>query len=272
MSTIAVNGIRINYSDDKPANASPSIPAVLLIMGSGGNARAWHLHQVPALVEAGLRVVTFDNRGVPPSDECPGGFSIADMVADTAALIEALDLAPCAVVGTSMGAQIAQELAVSRPDLVRRLVLMATRARSDVLRTELARAELELFDKGVELPAVYDAVVRAMRNLSPYTLNDEQRVRDWLDVLELTSSPGPSHRFHLAVSVMPDRRAAYGQIKAPTRVIAFEDDLICPPNLNREVADAIPGAQFQLMTRAGHFGYLEAPEMVNRSIVKFVLS
>ncbi|KOG89392.1 alpha/beta hydrolase, partial [Streptomyces varsoviensis] len=123
MALISVNGIRINYEDH--GSGEP----VVMIMGTGGGGRAWRLHQVPALTAAGYRVITFDNRGIPPTDACPGGFTIDDMVADTAGLIEALGLGPARVVGTSLGGYIAQELALARPELVRQAVLMATRGR-----------------------------------------------------------------------------------------------------------------------------------------------
>src|SRR5260370_15097483 len=77
---------------------------VLLIMGQGIGGRAWTVHQTPALHRAGYATVVFDNRGIPPSDAPPGKYSLADMVADTKGLIEALDLAPCRIVGTSLGA------------------------------------------------------------------------------------------------------------------------------------------------------------------------
>ncbi|WP_328580890.1 alpha/beta fold hydrolase [Streptomyces sp. NBC_00370] len=270
MPLITVNGVRLNYYDNAPARQGRSAPPVLLVMGSGGSGRAWHLHQVPALVAAGFRVVSFDNRGIAPSDECPEGFGIDDLVADTAALIGELGLGPCPVVGVSMGAHIAQELALTRPELVGRLVLMATRARSDVLRTALSRAEIDLYDQGVTLPAAYEAVIQAMQNLSPRTLDDDVLARDWLDVLELTRVSGPGHRAQLGVSAMPDRRPAYRGIRAPSRVIAFQDDLIAPPRLGREVAEAIPGADFEVVPDCGHYGYLEAPDAVNKSIVEFL--
>ncbi|MGQ4423469.1 alpha/beta fold hydrolase, partial [Streptomyces violaceoruber] len=81
MPVLTVNGIRINYYDDAPPAGAQNAPAVLLVMGSGGSGRAWHLHQVPALVAAGFRVISFDNRGIAPSEECPGGFGIDDLVA-----------------------------------------------------------------------------------------------------------------------------------------------------------------------------------------------
>src|SRR5688500_14302587 len=123
-------------------------------MGAGATGRVWHLHQVPALVEAGYRVITFDNRGISPAEP---GFTVDDLVADTAGLIEHLGLGRCRLVGTSMGAQVVTELALARPDLVAQAVLMATRGRSDVMRAVMSLAEKELLDSGTVLPPRQEA-------------------------------------------------------------------------------------------------------------------
>lgn len=262
-----VNGIRVNYDD------TGSGPPVILVMGTGGRGRGWHLHQVPGLVAAGYRVITFDNRGVSPTDECPDGFTIDDLVADTAGLIEHLELRGAGLVGVSMGAQVIAELMVARPELVGRAVLMATRGRSDTARTAFGLAERELFDSGVVLPPRFDAMVRALRNLSPRTLDDDAAMRDWLEVFSLwPEARSTGVRAQLDLDLFDSRLDAYRVIRAPTLVIGFGDDLTLPPHLGREVADAIPGARFALIDGCGHYGYLERPEEVNAMIVDFLRS
>lgn len=264
MPVIPVNGIRLSY--DEAGAGDP----VVMIQGTGGGRTVWQLHQVPALTAAGLRVITFDNRGIPPSSECPEGFTLRDMVGDVAGLIERLDLGPCAVVGTSMGAFVAQELALARPELVSRAVLMATRGRTDLLRAELTRTEIDLYDSGVRLPDRYAAVLRALKSLSPRTLDDDTAMADWLDLFEVTSAPGPGQRAQMEVSRLENRLAAYRGIRVPCQVIAFADDLVTPPRLGREVADAVPGARFDLVEGCGHYGYLEDPATVNKLLVQFL--
>ncbi|MBO4258604.1 alpha/beta fold hydrolase [Streptomyces griseorubiginosus] len=264
MPVIPVNGMRLSYEE-----AGTGDP-VVMIQGTGGGRTVWQLHQVPALTAAGLRVITFDNRGIPPSSECPEGFTLRDMVGDVAGLIERLDLGPCAVVGTSMGAFVAQELALARPDLVGRAVLMATRGRTDFLRAELTRAEIDLYDSGVRFPARYAAVLRALRSLSPRTLDDDTAMADWLDLFELSSAPGPGQRAQMELSRLANRLNAYRDIRVPCQVISFADDLITPPRLGREVADAVPGARYELIEGCGHYGYLEDPAAVNKVLVEFL--
>ncbi|MBW8091518.1 alpha/beta fold hydrolase [Streptomyces hygroscopicus subsp. hygroscopicus] len=243
---------------------------VVMIQGTGAGRTVWQLHQVPALTAAGFRVITFDNRGIPPTSECPGGFSLQDMVGDVVGLIEHLGTGPCRVVGTSLGAFVAQELALSRPDLVCRAVLMATRGRTDVLRAALNRAETELYDAGTHLPARYAAVVRALKSLSPRTLDDDAAMADWLDLFELSSAAGPGQRAQMELSKLDHRLRAYRDIRVPCQVIAFADDLITPAHLAREVADAIPGAAYELIEGCGHYGYLEDPGTVNKVTVGFL--
>ncbi|WP_441249553.1 alpha/beta fold hydrolase [Kitasatospora sp. McL0602] len=273
MAVATVGGTQLHYDDRAPRDRDGGSRAggepVVLVMGAGGRGRAWHLYQVPALTEAGYRVITYDSRGVPPSDPGVGGFSVGDLAADLAGLIEQLDLGPCRLVGTSLGAHVVQELLLTRPDLATAAVLMATRGRDDQLRAAAARAEIELLDSGITLPPRYHATLRALENLSPHTLNDDLEVSDWLSVFEQSLTSGPGLRHQLAIKPDPGRLTAYAAITTPCLVIGFADDLVTPPHLVAEVARAIPGATHRLITHAGHYGYLEQPDEVNRQILEF---
>src|SRR5437763_16079720 len=99
MPVVELNGIRLSYQ------VTGSGERVVLVTGTGSPGRVWQLHQVPALVAAGYRVATVDNRGIPPSDECVEGMTINDLVGDTAALIQHLSDGPARIVGMSLGAR-----------------------------------------------------------------------------------------------------------------------------------------------------------------------
>jgi len=230
----------------------------------------WQLHQVPALVEAGYRVATVDNRGIPPSDEGASGMTIDDLAGDTAALIEHLGDRPARVVGTSLGSRIVQELALARPDLVTQAVMMAAHGRTAPVQAMLSAGERALHDAGIELPPMYYAAITALLNLSPRTLIDRQAAQDWLDLFEFSGSGiSTGVRSQLDVEDFPDRLGAYRGITVPSLVIGFADDLVVPAYLAREVADAIPGARYEEIEDCGHFGYLERPDKVNELLVQF---
>ena len=264
MPHVFTNGIRLAYERWGRGER------ILLIMGSSAAGRAWTLHQTPALNEAGYQAVTFDNRGIPPSDVPPGKYSLADMVADTRGLIEALNAAPCRIIGVSLGALIAQELALSDPGLVRCAVLMATKSRSDPARLAHMTGHQALADSGIKLPVKYEAAMSAFQMLSPATLNDPAAAGLWLETFEVAIRNRNIAQGQAWADVYEDRRDALRKISAPCRVIGFSDDLVTPAHLGAEVADAIPDCDFIEIGQCGHFGYLERPDEVNSAIIEFL--
>ena len=192
------------------------------------------------------------------------------MVADTAELIEKAAGGPARLVAMSMGAFVAQELMLSRPDLVTQAVLMGTRGRIDATRTAFRAADVALAESGVELPAAYAAKVRVLENFSPKTINDEKAIGEWLEmftVFPLKRTPG--WRAQLTVAPTQNRLPAYRSIPTEVLVIGFADDLITPAALGREVAEAIPKGRYVQIANAGHLGFLERPDPVNNAILQF---
>ncbi len=263
MPRIVVNGININYNDY--GSGDP----VVLITGSGVTGKMWTPHQVPALTAAGFRVVTIDNRGMPPSDLCMEGFTIQDMVTDTVGLIEFLGIGPCRAVGFSLGAMMLQELLLTHQDLITQAVLSATRGRSDAMRIAISASDSELAESGITLPPRYAAVVHAMQFLSPRSQNEESLIRDWLDIFEMSRIAPSANPSQHGVELVGDRLEEYRKIRSECLVIGFRDDLIAPTKLCREVADAIPGCRYEEIADSGHYGFLEQPEKVNSLIIDY---
>jgi pimeloyl-ACP methyl ester carboxylesterase len=263
MPVTSVHGINISFEDYGAGEP------VLLITGTGGRAREWAAHQVPALTSAGYRVIAVDNRGVPPSEVGPEGFTLDDMVEDTAGLIGALGLSTCRIVGFSLGGIIVAESVLKYPDLFSQAVIMGTRGRTDALRTALSDAHAELEDSGIVLPAKYDAVVRAMQYLSPRTLNDDQMIRDWLDIFELSRADRAIGKAQRGLDLIGNRLEDYRKIASPCLVIGYQDDLIVPPAFCRELAGAIPECRYEEVPGCGHYGHLERPAEVNALILDF---
>ncbi len=115
MATAEVNGVRLFYE----LQGAGAVPLVL-VHGSWNSHHAWDL-VVPRLAEA-FRVLAYDRRGHSESQRPTRQGSIREDVADVAALIEHLGLAPAWVAGNSFGASITLRLAAERPDLVRGVI------------------------------------------------------------------------------------------------------------------------------------------------------
>jgi pimeloyl-ACP methyl ester carboxylesterase len=255
----------VNLAYDDRGHGEP----VLFIAGQGGVGRTWQVHQVPAFHAAGYRVITFDNRGVRATADADG-FTTATMVADTTELIERLDAAPVRLVAASMGSYIAQELMLARPELVSQAALMATRGRHDRAREFFRTAERDFANAGIQLPPSYEAKLRLLEGFSPKTLNDDGAVQDWIDTFTMwptKSTPGIRAQHDIAPE--NDRLPAYRAITTAVLVIGFADDVVIPPHLGAEVADALPNGRYLEIADTGHLGFLERPHVVNSAILDF---
>jgi pimeloyl-ACP methyl ester carboxylesterase len=114
-------------------SGAPEDPAVLLVMGTSAPAIGWPDELVEALVEAlvegGRQVLRFDHRDTGRSDcvdFAARPYTLADLAADTVAVLDGHDVAAAHVVGASLGGAVAQWLAVHRPERVRTLTAIMT--------------------------------------------------------------------------------------------------------------------------------------------------
>lgn len=265
MAEATVNGVRLVY--DLHGEGEP----VVLICGTGQPAFSWSVHQVPALTGAGYQVLTYDNRGVAPSESPAGPYSVEQMVTDAAALIEHLGLGPCRVAGLSLGAFITQELALARPDLVRAAAMMGTLGRQDVFRKAVTRSWIELDESGIELPRFIDVVTANFSLFSPDFLCDDEAMTLLIEMsaaMPAWSGPGRLGQ-HQADVAYQDRLEALSGITVPSMVIGFELDMLTAAPLSQEVAKAIPGCRYVEIPRAGHAGPFEKPDPVNAALLDF---
>ncbi|MDK8511008.1 alpha/beta hydrolase [Corynebacterium bovis] len=257
-----------------PATGRPR-PRLLLIMGQGASGRTWTLHQVPAFVDAGYEVLTYDHRATGTVDRGP--FTFGELVDDAADIIRCTGDGPAAVVGTSLGARIAGSLTARHPGLVTRCVMAAAHAAAPRTAQLLsARGDRAAALLAREEPEYLDALTAA-RNLSPATLADPTREREWLDVIALSrhlsaraGTPPTTPSDHADPDRPWDLHAEYATIRRPCLALAYGDDRVVTPAQVRDVAATVPGATYREVPRTGHWGYLERPDEVNRVILEFL--
>lgn len=267
MPRATVNGVLLDYRVDGDPHADP----VLLVCGTGQPAFSWQVAVAPRLVAAGYRVVSYDNRGVPPSACPPPPYTVADLVDDAAALVEHLDLGPCRVAGLSLGAIVTQELALARPGLVRAAAMMGTVGRSSALFRAWARANVELEQAGIVLPGRFVAVTTLMATASPAHQLDDRFVTPMVELMAdapMWHGPGAEGQY-AADLAYDDRLGALAGVTVPSLVIGFEHDLMTPPSRGREVAEAIPGGRYVEIPGCGHLGPFEAPDAVLDHLLEF---
>jgi pimeloyl-ACP methyl ester carboxylesterase len=201
--------------------------------------------------EVSLRPLADIRRGV-YANRRPGlqdGTTMAQIAADHAEAILALESGPVDVVGVSTGGSIAQQLAVDHPQLVRRLVLISTGCRlTPETRGMQARIAADV-RRGRPERAVISAAVDVLfppleapaRLLAPLL---SSLVRGLGDLSDLAVTIEAEDVFDLG-------RAA-GTIQAPTLIVCGARDRFYPRPLLEETQRLIPGSQLQIVPRRGH--------------------
>jgi pimeloyl-ACP methyl ester carboxylesterase len=256
-------GVTLNYE------ISGEGDPLLLIMGTSGSLLLW-AEMVPRLAEQN-RVIAFDNRGLGGSERGEGEITVASMAEDTSALMEALDIPRAHVMGWSLGSAVAQELALAHPEQVATAIMYATWARCDGFQ----RAMLTALRHPYATRDIEAALGAAGLAFSPQLLDHP----DFEKMLEPMLPAFPQNEDQMQVTteqwdadLAHDTLDRLGDITAPTLVIVGEQDLLTPPWQSKAVADAIPGARFELLTGPGssHGLHVERPEDLVRIVTGFL--
>lgn len=242
---------------------------LILLCGLGDAHDAWS-HQLETL-STDYRVTSIDNRGVGRSTLPSGPFTVADMAADTAAVLDDLEVRQAHVAGFSMGGAIAQELALARPDLVRSLTLVGTWCRTD----EHQRRLFEAWAWMAERAESDEAFVRALF-LWVYTRRAhlDGSIEGWVQGALTAAHPQSTDAFVQTVAAIVGHDAAdrLDAISVPSLVIAGEDDAICPPDVQRDLADRIPGSTVTLLSAEAHQPFQESPAVFDERLRDFLAS
>jgi pimeloyl-ACP methyl ester carboxylesterase len=186
---------------------------------------------------------------------------------DAAALLERLLDRPAWLFAHSMGAMVAQHLAVDRPELVAGMTLSASLARADDgFRGVLARWEALVTARRWE-----DFALDALT--SSYTGSELLRRREALGALGVPSYDDDlveRHRALTAACASHDASDRLGGIRCPTLVMAGSRDEVCPPRHAEELASGIPGAALVVFEGLGHGFPEQAPRRFARTVLRFI--
>ena len=270
---IQANGLTIEVDDQGPVSADP----LVLIMGLGMQLTAWPQPLVQMLVSRGFRVIRLDNRdtglsqgfdhlGVPNltwaalryAAHLPvkTPYALADMAADTLAVLDALGLPGAHICGASMGGMVAQHLAAAHPDRVKSLTLMMTTTGARHLAQAPWRVRKILLSRpdGQQPDAVLAHLMRVMRVIgSPAYPADEVQLRQRLQAsIARAWRPAGTARQLAAVVADGDRSALLARIRTATRIIHGLEDPLVPVAAGQDLLKKLPGAVADFVPGMGH--------------------
>jgi 3-oxoadipate enol-lactonase len=258
---VHANGVDLHYRVDGAGDQT-----ALLINGVGDDLEGWAF-QRDDLAAAGLRVVTFDNRGCGHSSQPAGPYTSAEMAGDAKGLADALGLAPFHLIGVSMGGVIAQEYAAAWPGDLISVVLASTYARPDPL-TYAAFEVWALIAEAAGMPVM-------MRQQAPWVFSTDfyagqpGRLAGFLADMERTTQTAAGFAAQIGALLTHDCTGRLAAITTPALVLASQDDIIIKPALSRALFEALPDAHWVLLA-GGHAAFLENPAAWNRAVIDFV--
>ena len=247
----------------------PDGPLLLLVMGLGLSMEWWRDDLCARLGAAGFRVVRFDNRDVGQSSQLRGpgisawGFvrrraspvyTLGDMADDAAGLVAHLDPRGAHVVGASLGALVAQEVAIRHPGLTRSLVSVMGRP-GDGRSGKVAWRRVPEFLRPPAADPV-EGLVRSFTRIGSVgrTEVDDEDVRVTLrraSARDTTDGSGGGRQLAACVGER-DRTADLRALRCPTLVLHGLRDTVIQPSGGRATAAAVPGAELVEVEGMGH--------------------
>lgn len=250
---VEVDGLRVNIETGGTG------PPLLLLHGWGGSSRSF-APLIPALV-ASFSICVPDLPGFGLSATPPEAWGISDYAGFTRHLLQRVGWQKAHFLGHSHGGRISIAVAAQTPSWVDRLVLvdsagirpprtMGLRARGFVART--ARRVLGHPIAGATGRRYLDALYRRL-GMSDY------------------ASAGPLRASFVRI-VNEDLSPLLGRIMAPTLVVWGANDTETPLWMGEQMARDVPNSRLVVLPDAGHYAYLDAPQLFERETIDFLSS
>jgi 3-oxoadipate enol-lactonase len=254
---LELNGVRHHYVSKGEG------PPVLLVHGLGGSLHAWY--GVIEALSINHHVVALDLRGHGRSDRGTGSYSVAQWASDVEALIRALELPAVTLVGHSLGSLVAQQLALSNPEVVDQLVLVGGVSYFEppmkkAYEDRANRVDADGMDALVDewLPGALSPRNAAMHPALVGLLRD----------LFLRNDPTCYAKACRALAKAPSlQREDIGQ---PTLLVVGDHDRSTPMAMTEELHREIPVSRVRVVPNAAHWVQLEQPDEVAAAILEFL--
>lgn len=253
-----VDGCRLHY-EVRGAGA-----AVVLIHAGLWDLRIWDDQMEPfAMAHTVLR---FDLPGFGRSEFPDRPFSIRTQIAD---LMTFVGISTAAVVGCSIGGQIALDFTLEHPDMVERLILVASGMSGD--ETPDDPESIEVFDQAEEAFKSGDLEQMVQLQLRVWTpLRTDPDVDRRIHDIAMDNRRVDTLDWSLSQRLDPPAAGRLGDVAVPTMVIVGERDVPAMAVIGQKLAEGIPGSRKVVIAGADHLPNLRAPEEFNRTVLEFL--
>lgn len=241
---------------------------LVLISGFSADHLAWL--SVIKLLARHHQTIIFDNRGSGFTDVPDYPYTINMMANDVVALMDSLDITKAHVIGHSMGGMIAQMIAINHMDRLKKLILMNSSAKVNMVTRAAFDFNRKLFEKGLSAKIIFE-------NFIPWGFSNNFLEQD--DNLSLLLEFNRNRPMAMTYTGFIQQYAAIkqfdsnkilNQIVNKTLVIASEKDIITPPNESYFLTKEIPNSHLSLLLGVGHIPQIECPERFVDVVLDFL--
>ena len=272
-------GLRLHCVTAGPANGAP----VILLHGFPDFWYSWRF-QIPALADAGYRVIVPDQRGYNLSDK-QGPYDFITLARDIANLQDALTLSPSHIIGHDWGGGVAWAFAALYPERTNKLIIMNAphyNAYEDTVRHHLRQVLKSWYILFFQIPFLPVWTLRrnhfafldyAFRQVNPRYMT----AKDISQYKEACAQPGAVsamigwYRYAARYLVSHTGRFPNFHITRPTCVIWGVQDFALDTACNDTLGRYVEQLETHYLPEAGHWVQMDQPEEVNRLVLQFLL-
>lgn len=261
MPYITINNIRFYYE------IRGNGPPMMMIMGLAANSDWWP-EKLLSLLESHYTLILFDNRGAGRTESSKGCYRIEQFAEDAIGLMDALDVRKAHVFGVSMGGMIAQEMAISYPDRIDRLILGCTTCGPKYGRQFSMQGVWYGFLYFFQYPLSLNRWLISL-TLSQYNVNTPEN-QDFLNRIKIAPISSLDKWKQIFASLRHNSYPRLKKITSPVLLMAGENDFLIPPKNSDILARQIPQARLITFPNASHAFLGDETEAVFLAIRNFI--
>jgi 3-oxoadipate enol-lactonase len=238
-------------------DAAPTVCITHSLASDGGS---W-AEQVPALLQAGFRVLRIDMRGHGGSDPVAGDYTMKDLADDVALVLEGLGISRIHYIGLSIGGMLGQAFAVRHGGRLISIMWCDTLPASPSGARAAWNERMAIVRNANSLEPIADATMErwftdAFKAKSPGR---------WKQIRDTIAATTPAGYLGCSAAILDfDFTPQLPEIGLPTLVVCGSDDPGTPAAENKKLASLVPGARYEEIAGMRHFPNVEAPDRFNR--------
>jgi 3-oxoadipate enol-lactonase len=253
---LGLRGRRLYYD----LSGSEDGPVVCITHSLASDGGSW-AEQVPALLQAGFRVLRLDMRGHGGSDPVAGDYTMRELADDVAVVLDGLAIGRVHYIGLSIGGMIGQAFALAHGGKLISAMWCDTLPASPSGAAALWDERMSTVRRANSLEPLADATVERWFT----DAFKPRRPRRWKQIRDTVAATPPAGYLGCSAAIMNfDFIAQLPSLRLPVLVVCGADDPGTPASENRRLAELVPGGRYEEIPNARHFPNVEHPDMFNR--------